>query len=197
MYVGMNLRDIIISKVRVKLLEIFYDNPQEMYHVRDLVRKTDEEINAVRRELAHLENSGILKKEQRGNRLYYWLRKDYPFYDELASMIAKTIGIGHEILKNRSKLGKISFVSFAKKFVNRIPRENDEVDILAVGDIVLPELAALVKQEETKREGEINYTVMSDEEYNFRKKRRDAFLIDILNNAKVMIIGNEIDLVQF
>lgn len=167
-----------------------------MYYVRELVRRTVEEINAVRRELSHLEKAGFLKKEGRGNRLYYWPRRDYLFFDELCAMIAKTAGIGQEISKNRSKLGKISFVCFSEKFVKRMPREKDEVDVLMVGDVVLPELAALIRAEETKRDTEVNYTVMTDEEFNFRKRRRDPFLMGILSGAKVMIVGEETELVK-
>jgi len=58
----MELRDLFISKVRVKLLQIFFDDPNELYYVRQLVRKAGEEINAVRRELNHLEQPGLLKK---------------------------------------------------------------------------------------------------------------------------------------
>ena len=56
------LTDLLISKTRVKLLEIFLSDVTQMYHVRDLVRRAGEEINAVRRELAHLEKGGIVKK---------------------------------------------------------------------------------------------------------------------------------------
>ncbi|MDO8551250.1 MAG: hypothetical protein Q7S03_01025 [bacterium] len=192
----MNLRDLLISRVRVKLLEIFLINPAEMYHVRDLVRRAGEEINAVRRELAHLEKVGFLKKETRGNRLYYWPRKDYPFYRELCAMVAKTTGVGEEIMKNRSKLGKIEFVCFSEKFVKKLAREKDEVDILVVGDVVLPELAALIREEENKRSAEVNYTVMTGEEFDFRKRRRDPFLLGILTNPKIMIIGEELELAK-
>lgn len=193
----MELRDLLISKVRVKLLQEFLTNPLEMYHVRELVRRTGEEINAVRRELAHLEKVGVVKKEGRGNRLYYWPRKDYQFFSDLCFLVAKTTGIGQEILKNRSKLGKISYVVFSEKFVKRIPRGKDEVDILVVGEIVLPELAALIRGEEVKRETEINYTVMTNEEFDFRKKRRDPFLLGILMGPRVMIIGDQVTLVEF
>ena len=56
------LKDLFISKTRVKLLETFLCDPTQMYHVRDLVRKTAEEINAVRRELARMESLDIVKK---------------------------------------------------------------------------------------------------------------------------------------
>ena len=86
---------------------------------------------------------------------------------------------------------------FSGKFVRGKPRKkDDEVDILVVGDVVLPELATLIRQEETLRGQEINYTVMSRDEYEFRKKRRDPFLLGILSRSRVMIIGDEEELVS-
>src|ERR1700674_2657373 len=96
-----NLNDIISSKVRIEILELFFANPTEMYHVRGIVRETDEEINAVRRELFRLEQAGIVKKEARGNRVYYFLRDDYPMFGDLISMVAKTKGVGALLVANK------------------------------------------------------------------------------------------------
>lgn len=192
-----SLQDFMISKVRVKLLKALLENPQEMYHVRELVRKTTEEINAVRRELTRMEEAGMVKKERRGNRLYYWFRKDYPFFSELVSLVAKTTGLGYLIRKNRNKLGRLQFVAFSREFILRSQRRsNDQVDILVVGDVVLPELAALIRREESLREQEINYTPMTKDEFEFRKSRRDPFVLNILSGSWIMIIGDELDFVQ-
>ncbi len=192
-----NLADIITSKVRIKILELFLSDLGEMYHVRGIARETKEEINAVRRELGRLEKAGLLKKEPRGNRLYYWLRKEYPFFGDLLAMVAKTSGLGVSIIENKNKIGRMSFVMFSGRFVRRKPgKKEDEVDILVVGEVVLPELANIIRVEESKRNREINYTVMSREEFEFRKKRRDPFLLSILSGSRVMIIGDEEDLVS-
>ena len=191
------LSDIITSKVRIKILRLFFSNPSEMYHVRGIVREVNEEINAVRRELERLEKAGILKKEARGNRIYYWVRDDYPMFGDLISMVAKSTGLGLQILSNKSKLGKISFVMFSGRFVRYKKRKKeDDVDILLTGEVTLPELAALIRAEETRRNMEINYAVMSKEEFDFRKKRRDPFVQNILLGSRVMIIGDEEDLVS-
>ena len=190
------LSDIITSKVRVKILTLFFSNVREMYHVRGIVRETKEEINAVRRELSRLEKAGILQNEARGNRLYYWVRTDYAYYGDFLSIVSKNSGLGADITENRKKIGKISFVMFSGQFVRRKKRKKDDaVDILIVGEIVLPELAALIRKEESQRGYEINYTVMSREELDFRKKRRDPFLLGILFGSRAMIIGDEEDLV--
>jgi len=192
-----SISDIITSKVRVKILELFLSNISEMYHVRGIVRETSEEINAVRRELDRLEKAGILKKESRGNRVYYWVRTDYPMFGDLLSMVAKTTGLGKDITDNKNKIGKVSFVMFSGRFVRgKNRRREEDVDILVVGEVVLPELASLIRVEESKRGKEINYTVMSREELDFRKKRRDPFLLSVLAGSRVMIIGDEEDLVS-
>lgn len=183
--------DLITSKSRVKLLSVFLANPNDMFHVRELVRRTGDEINAVRRELFFLEGKGILNREPRANRVYYSLSKSYPFYFDLLRIGSKNMGLGGEILKKRVKLGKIKYAMFSGKFLRRIKERADEVDLLLVGTVVLPELALLVREEEKRLATEINYTVMTEEEFNFRKKKRDPFILSILSASRVMLLGDE------
>lgn len=183
--------DLITSKSRVKLLNVFLEHPEEMFHVRELVRRTTDEINAVRRELSFLEKKGILTREPRANRVYYFLSKNYPYYYDLLRLGSKNVGLGAEILKNRVKLGKVKYAMFSGKFLRKIKNQPDEVDFLLVGNIVLPELSVLVRQEEKRLSTEINYTVMTEEEFDFRKKKRDPFIVTILSGSRVMLIGDE------
>ena len=183
--------DIITSKSRIRILNVFLTSPSSMFHVRDLVRKTGDEINAVRRELSYLEKKGILSREPRANRVYYFLNKSYPFYYDLLRLGSKSFGLGAEIIKNRVKLGKIKYAMFSGKFARKIKDKPDEVDFLIVGTIVLPELALLIREEEKKLEKEINYTVMTEEEFDFRKKKSDPFIASILSGSRVMLIGDE------
>ena len=80
---------------------------------------------------------------------------------------------------------------FSGRFLRKIKKEPDEVDLLIVGSVVLPELALLVREEEKRLNTEINYTVMSDEEFDFRKKKRDPFIMSILSGSRVMLLGDE------
>lgn len=183
--------DLITSKSRVKLLNVFLSSPSDMFHVRELVRRTGDEINAVRRELQFLEKKGILSREPRANRVYYSLSKNYSFYYDLLRLASKNVGLGAEIIKNKVKLGRIKFAMFSGKFARGIKKEPDEVDLIVVGNIVLPELALLIRDEEKRIDREINYTVMTEEEFEFRKNKRDPFIISILAGSRVMLLGDE------
>lgn len=190
------LNDLLISKVRVKILELFLSNPDQSYHVREIVRRVSEEINAVRRELARLEKINFLISEWRANRRLYSARKDFLFYSELLSIINKTSGLGGAILENKNKLGKVKYAMLSGSFVRGKPFNQIDVDLIIVGTIVLPELGTLVRAEETRRDREINFTPMTEEEFNFRKHRRDPFLMNILSKPRVMLIGDEEEMVK-
>jgi hypothetical protein len=192
----MSLKDLMVSKVRVKLLQTFLSQPKEMFYVRQLVRMTGEEINAVRRELKRMEKAGMVQKESRGNRLYYWFNKNYLFWGELLSLVAKTTGLGGKIIKNKNKLGKIKFTMLSGRLVRGLSTKEGGVDLLVVGEVNMPGLTRFIQEEEKRLEREVNYTVMGREEFEFRKKRRDPFLLGILTSSRVMIIGDEEELVD-
>lgn len=190
------LPDLIISRVRVKLLQIFLTSPGQIIHVRELVRQTKEEINAVRRELAHMEKCGMVSKEHRANRLYYSFRKDYPLYFDLLELITKTTGLGAAIMKNKNKLGRIKFAMLSGKFARNIPGSAEKVDLLIVGNVVIPEVAALVREEELRRGREIFFTPMTEEEFAFRKKKKDSFILGLLETSRIMVVGDEEELIS-
>jgi len=190
-----DLEDFMISKVRVKLLKIFLEDPAKIFYVRELVRLTAEEINAVRRELLHMEDNGMVKKEQRGNRLYYTFRKDYLYYLELLNLVAKTTGLGAEIVKQKTRIGKIRYAFLSGRFIRHRPHMENDVDVLIVGDVVLPQIAAIISDYEKKMDREINYSVMTKEEFDFRKTRNDAFIQKVLGSPKLMLLGDEEELI--
>jgi hypothetical protein len=189
------LEELFVSRVRVKILQLFLSSPAGLFHVREIVRRVDEEINAVRRELARMEKFGLVDSEWRANRRLYRFRKDYTFYPELLGLVAKSYGLGGAIIKKRQNLGKIKFAFLATRFLEgRVEGEN--VDLLIVGQVVLPELQAIIADEQAKREAEINYSYMDIAEFQFRVRRRDPFILRVLIQPKIMLMGAEEELLE-
>lgn len=189
------LQDIITSRVRVKILELFLNSPEEVFYIREATRKVDEEINAVRRELIKLTQASILFCENRGNRQYYGVNKSYLFFPELQQMVLKETGLGKKIRRLRRKLGRLDYVVFTPAFFNRRAK-SDELDILIVGEVVVPELELLFHEEEKLLGREINFTIFDLNEFKFRKQRRDPFIMEILYGKRLMIIGDEEEFVE-
>jgi hypothetical protein len=190
------LQHIIPSKARRKILELFFQNPMGSFYLRKIVRDIDEEVNAVKRELDILSEEKVLFKEKRLNKIFYTINKNYLFYDEFLRIFCKTGSLTQSILANSSKIGKIKFVALSTKFAKQIPIKEDEIYLLFVGVIVIPEVVDIVSQAEKGFGREINYTVMNEEEFNFRKKNNDPFIWRFLKQPKIMIVGNEDELLK-
>lgn len=186
----MYLSEIITSEVRIKLLiELFSETRKHLY-VRELTRRVGTEINAVRRELKRLHKAGIIKKEKRGNRLYYILRKDHPFYYELTAMVAKEVGIGKSIIDNMESLGKVKLALISSEYTEGRQAKENELDLLVVGEINLDKLSEIVKEVSALSKREINYTVLEEKEFDYLKSRRDVFLLSFLIAPNIFLGGD-------
>lgn len=190
------LQHIIPSKARRKILELFFHHPTESFYLRRIVRDLLEEVNAVKRELDILEGEKLLTKEKRLNKVFYSLNKNYQLYDEFLRIFSKTSSLALSIYKILSKLGKMKFIALSIKFAKQLPIKEDEIYLLLVGVVVVPEIAGIISEEEKSFGREINYTVMTEEEFVFRKKNNDPFIWRFLKQPKIMLVGNEDELLK-
>ena len=190
------LETIIPSKARRKILQLFFQNSQNSYYLRDIVRRIDEEVNAVKRELDILSNGKVLFKERRLNKVFYTLNKNYIYYDEFLRIFSKTTKLATLISKNLSKIGKIKSIALGINFIKGQEIKEDEIYVLFVGVIVVPEVASIVHEAEAEFGRDINFTVMSEDELQFRKKNNDPFIWRFLRQPKITLAGNEEDLVK-
>lgn len=187
---------IITSKARRAVLTLFFQSPQDTYYLRDIVRRTGEEVNAIKRELDILVEGKVLDSERRLNKIFFRLNKSYLFYDEFLRIFAKTSRIASLIKETGPKLGKVKVLALSLKYVKKIDIRADEIYLLGVGTIVLPELAQVISYCEQDFGREINYTVMTEDELAFRKRNNDPFIGKFLRTPKVMLIGHEEDLLK-
>jgi len=190
------LQHIIPSKTRRKILELFFQKPNENFYLRRVVREVDEEVNAVKRELDILVEEKLLLREKRLNKVFYTLNKNYLFYDEFLRIFTKNSPILKMVYDNLQKLGKIKYIAISTRFAKKIPIKDEEIYFLFVGIVVIPELEVLMKKAESLYGSPINYTVMTEEEFIFRKKNNDPFIWRFLKQPKIMLVGDEENLMK-
>lgn len=190
------MKNLFVSRVRIKILRLYFLHPDVPHHIRGVVREVGEEINAVRRELMRLEEIKLLKSEKKGNRLYFTIVEDFPFYKEIQGIIFKTYGLGGEILRVADELGDVKYAFLTKSFVKGLRSGVHDIDLIVVGkDVNVSALTSAVQRAERQTEKEINYTVLKESELTLRKKRRDTFIVDVLKGSKIMLLGDEDGLV--
>ena len=116
------------SKTRVKLLRLFFSNPNRSFYVREITRIVDEQINSVRRELANMLSLGIITSDSSNNKLYYEVNQDYEYFKALQSMFSEIVEDEPEEEKTSQKDSKTtSKKAKAKPEENKQDKEKDSI----------------------------------------------------------------------
>lgn len=89
----MDIPKIFKSKTRKELFRLYFTNPDNEYYLRELERILDTPVSMIRNELVNLEKDGMFISKKKGNSIYYSLNKGYPLFEELKSIVFKTVGI--------------------------------------------------------------------------------------------------------
>lgn len=195
------------SKTRLKLLKLFFNNPDKIHYVREMVRETNTQINSIRRELENLQNLGIIielipdsektgrlertrkNKQVRQKYLrkkYFKVNADFILYQELKSLLLKAqLLLEKNLIKGIQKLGNIYYLVLTGFFIGQ---KDARTDILIIGKMNRRKIKTLIKDFEKDFGREINYTLLSKREFNYRKDITDRFLYDILENKKMVIV---------
>lgn len=179
------------SKTRVKLLQLFYSNPNRSFYVREITRKIDEQINSVRRELANLLSIGIISSDNTNNRLYYEVDQQYEYYDPLRAIFGGGVTESEESpsvpaqASDIKSIGNVELALYTGQFTRD---ERSGIDLLIVGDVNQTQLSKFVSALETKEGKEIRYAVLSPTEFAYRQKVKDRFLINIMESKKQVLV---------
>ncbi|ATZ60992.2 MAG: hypothetical protein DDT41_00907 [candidate division WS2 bacterium] len=184
------LEAIMGSKTRVKILTLFLLNPDRKFYVRELMRKTGENINSVRRELQRLEDIGILTSSVEGNMKYYVVDRKMPIYEELRGMFLKVEGIGGVLKEELSKLGEIKAAFIYGSFAKGEESLKSDVDLMVVGKIDEKDLIKVIRGLEERFCREINYIVLTPWQFEKRRKEEEPFVKNVLKEKKIALIGD-------
>lgn len=188
------------SKTRVKLLKLFYTNPNRSFYVREITRKIDEQINSVRRELANLLNVGIITSDSTNNRLYYEVNQKYEYYQPLGQIFGAapiTTKKTKEVPAKADQptaakepdefkaLGNVELALYTGQFTRD---ETSGIDLLIVGDINQHQLDKYIEALEKKESKEIRYAVLSVDEFKYRDQISDRFVANIRSAKKQILL---------
>jgi DNA-binding transcriptional ArsR family regulator len=188
------LKKLFISKVRVSILKTYLLDLNASFHIRQLVRELEEEINAVRRELMNLEDAGILRSKKDGNKLVYTINPKCPVLQELRALFFKQSPIGEKITELGEKINGIQVVLLTESYIKERYENKTDVDLLFIGNMRVRDLSTAVSEIEKELERDIRFSAIKKEDYEFARKKKEPFLMNILEKDKIIMFGELSDL---
>ncbi len=159
-------------------------------HLRELERRSGLNKHGLARELHALRDAGILVSKRVGNQIIYRLNPDCPIYDELRSIVRKTVGLAGvlrqalEPFANRIDLAYV-YGSFARGEM----RPDSDVDLMIVGAVSLREVSSAIRLAGRTLRRVVNPTSYAPDEYQAELHKEDSFVARVHNASRIDVIG--------
>jgi hypothetical protein len=189
------LDNLFSSRVRVKLLKLFYRQHPAELAMSELVVRVQEPAFIVRRELDLLQQLKMIRKV-RGTKTgadRYGLQEGFDFFPELRELVLKPSPAETDRLAKRiASLGRVKLAVVAGIFVSQPDDTTYETpaDLFIVGDdIDRSKLTKFLKSLEAEMGTEIRFGIMDADEFKYRYEMFDRFLRVLLENPHRKIIN--------
>lgn len=185
------------SKTRVKLLNLFLNNPEKTFYVREITRLIDEQVNSVRRELKNLEDIKAVNSATEDRKLFYGINQRFKYYIPLRAIFAGIDAGKESIIKEKEQGWKYNTSDIDKDLGILIisgvlvKGSESDIDMILVGNNSKKQLSDWAKNIEKQEGRDLNYVILSMEEFYYRYTSSDVFINGIFQNEHRIIVDRE------
>jgi len=176
------------SASRVKILNLLMLSTDKKIQATSLAKDLDLPVNSVRHELDNLAHFGLIVEEKNSGKKYFSVNTSFILYPEIKALFAKAqILSSQEFINGLQKICQPRFLALTGLFTNY---PEAQTDILIVGVVRRPAFLKLIKDLEKDLGREINFTILSEREFQYREEIMDIFLYNILEGKTLFLIDN-------
>lgn len=184
------------SRERARILRFFLQNPEQAYEFNEIVKRNMLRGGSVKGELMTLSGIKFINKRTKKGKVFYQLNQDFDFYPELKNLIAKSNV--YPQCKSLGHIGKIGNVKLAVISGVFLSYHKSKADMILVGDgISKAKLKNLMNKLEAEIGKEINFVIMTADEFKYRLNMLDKFILEFLEGPHEEIINRIPGLKQF
>tara|TARA_R110002049_G_scaffold20717_3_gene75875 strand:- start:1488 stop:2126 length:639 start_codon:yes stop_codon:yes gene_type:complete len=186
-----SLADALFTGTQQRLLGLLFGQPERSFFVTELIELADVGRGAVQRELARLARSELVLIERHGTQKHYRANPDSPIYEELCSIVSKTVGIEEQLRAALEPLAaRLSLALIYGSVAKQADSASSDIDLLVVSDeLTLEDLYASLSVVEQQLGRQVNPTLYTESEYQKRRSTDNAFLSRVLAGPTVLLEG--------
>ena len=176
------------SREKTRLLRFFLQNPENEYTAREIEKRNLFRNPNFKRELEQLRKIHFLTRHVRKGKIFFRLNQEFVFYPELKNLIAKdNLHPESESLNKIKQIGNIKLAVISGAFINY---QKSRADMIIVGDnISRARLKNLMANLEAEIGKEVDFMLMTPEEFKYRLNMLDKFVLDFLEGPHEEIVN--------
>jgi predicted nucleotidyltransferase len=182
----------LLGASRAAILATLLLRPELELHARELARVTGVSIGTLVRELRTLHALGLVKRREVGRQVFFSAEAASPVFEDLASLLRKTVGLGDRLREALLPLAERITVGFVYgSMAAGTAGPHSDVDVMVVGDVSFSDVARALHPAQLALGREINPTVMRAVEFKSRRRARDGFVQAVIKGPKIWLYGGE------
>jgi predicted nucleotidyltransferase len=190
------LADALFTPVQQRVLALLFGQPNRRYQSAELIRLARGGSGAVQRQLARLEDVGLVEVSRSGNQKYYQARRDSPVFEELHGLVVKTVALVEplrEVLAARADEIRAAFVYGST--ADGTDRASSDIDVLVVSDsVTYADVYEALQSIEATLARPVNPTVITVADWKRKRATSGTFVARLMRTPRLFIIGGEDDL---
>lgn len=173
-----------------EILKLFFKDVEKEYYFREISKILNKEPSYYQKYLDRLVEDRILLDNRRGNMRFFRLNKEHPLYEEIKSIVSKTVGLENELKEMVDKLCGVECAFIFGSIAKGKENSNSDVDLMLIGDVDQNIFTPLLSSVESKISREINYHIYSRKEITKKIKERDGFMSNIFLSPIIKLKGD-------
>ena len=186
------LADALFSTTQQRVLALLFGQPDRSFYATELIGLVGAGSGAVQRELARLEQSGLVSVRRLGTQKHYQADPGSPLFAEICGIVQKTVGLAEPL---RNALAPLAGEIIAAFVYGSVAKQQDraasDIDLMVISDSVgYAELYAALESVAPRLGRSINPTVFTRRQLARRKQQDSAFVRRVWEQPKVWVIGS-------
>jgi predicted nucleotidyltransferase len=188
-----SLADALFPKVRQRVLGVLFGNVGRSFYANEVIALAQSGTGAVQRELVALADCGLLTVTKVGNQRHYQANASSPVFAELRGLMLKTVGLADVLRTALAPLaGQIEAAFVYGSVAKQLDTAQSDVDVLIVSaDLGYAEVFGALEAASNALSRKINPTLYTPEDLAKRIENDNAFVIKVLQQPKIWLIGEE------
>jgi predicted nucleotidyltransferase len=187
------LADALFSATQQRVLGFLFGQPDRSFYATELIGLVGAGSGAVQRELARLEQSGLVTISRLGTQKHYQANPRSPIFEELRGITQKTVGLAEPLREALAPLAPRIVAAFVFGSVaKRSDTAASDIDVLVISDSVdYADAFEALQSAESRLARRINPTVYAPADWRKKRREGNAFVVKVSAQPKLFLIGTE------
>lgn len=188
-----SLSSALFSNVQKRVLGLIFGQPERSFYTSEIMRSVRSGTGAVERELTRLKDSGLVSVQRIGNQKHYRANADSPIFEELRSIVRKTVALTEPLKESLEPVAKTIDTAFIYgSFAKGTDTAASDIDLMVIGDdLDYAGLFSAALDAETKLGRKVSPTFLSRHDWIKKSNDPGSFVSKVRKLPKIFVIGSE------